>query len=435
MITVEADKKVLLPEKGIISPYLIFTLLFLLYMFDYIDRTIVGALFPFLKRDWGISDAQCGLLVSAVYWSILIFSLPVSILVDRWSRKKSIGLMALLWSLATLACAFTRNFGQLFIARTAIGIGEAGYAPGGTAMISAMFPAEKRARMLGFWNASIPLGSALGIVLGGLIAEHFGWRHAFGIVALPGALVALLFFYVRDYQTIELLKPEDGNSSEGDVTMSKADIISHFARNRTLLFNNLAFAANTFVTTSLLTWLPTYFHRLEGLPMSKAATKGGLVMLMAIAGAPLGGYLADRWLIKRENARLLFPAASSFITSGILFAALTLGSGSFQYLTLLLAGFTAVMFVPAAVAVTQDVAHPGLRAVSLSLCVIIQHILGSSLGPPFIGMLSDRYGLKVSLMALPLFTALAGVLFMSAAGCYSDDLARMKSLKVDSGGQ
>ena len=170
MITVEAETKGFTHEKGITSPYIIFILLFLLYMFDYIDRTIVGALFPFLKRDWGISDAQCGLLVSAVYWSILIFSLPVSILVDRWSRKKSIGLMALLWSLATLACAFTRNFGQLFIARTAIGIGEAGYAPGGTAMISAMFPAEKRARMLGFWNASIPLGSALGIMLGGLIA-------------------------------------------------------------------------------------------------------------------------------------------------------------------------------------------------------------------------------------------------------------------------
>ena len=154
-------------------------------------------------------------------------------------------------------------------------------------------------------------------------------------------------------------------------------------------------------------------------------------MLMAIAGAPLGGYLADRWLMKRRNARLLFPAASSFLTSVVLFAALTLGGGSLRYVILLLAGFTAVMFVPAAVAVTQDVAHPGLRAVSLSLCVIIQHILGSSLGPPFVGMLSDRYGLGVSLMSLPLFTVVAGMLFLFAAGCYSADLARMKSLQVD----
>ena len=397
-------------------------------MFDYIDRTIVGALFPFLKRDWGISDAQCGLLVSAVYWSILIFSLPVSILVDRWSRKKSIGLMALLWSLATLACAFTRNFGQLFAARTLIGIGEAGYAPGGTAMISAMFPPERRARMLGFWNASIPLGSALGIVLGGFIAEHFGWRHALGLVALPGAIVALLFFYVRDYRTVELLKPVAGATDSAGSKMSRADIVNHFGRNRTLLFNNLAFAANTFVTTSLLTWLPTYFHRLEGLPMSKAATKGGLVMLMAIAGAPVGGYLADRWLVKRQNARLLFPALSSLLTSIILLAAFTLARGPVQYLILLVAGFTAVMFVPAAVAVTQDVAHPGLRAVSLSLCVIIQHILGSSLGPPVIGVLSDRYGLQISLICLPFFTALASLLFLIAARFHSGDLRKMEAL-------
>ena len=170
------------------SAYYAFTLLFLLYLFDYMDRMVVVSLFPFLKQDWGVSDTQCGLLVSAVYWSILVLTLPVSIIIDRWSRKKCIGTMALLWSAATLACAFTRNFTQLFIARTAIGVGEAGYAPGGTAMISALFPREKRAKMLGIWNASIPLGSALGIALGGYIAEHFGWRHAFGIVALPVSL-------------------------------------------------------------------------------------------------------------------------------------------------------------------------------------------------------------------------------------------------------
>jgi len=113
-------------------------------MFDYIDRLVVVSLFPFLKRDWGLTDTQCGLLVSAVSWAILVFSFPVSLLIDRWSRKKCIGVMAVLWSLATAACAFAKNFPQLFLARTAIGIGEAGYAPGGTAMISALFP-EKNA--------------------------------------------------------------------------------------------------------------------------------------------------------------------------------------------------------------------------------------------------------------------------------------------------
>ncbi len=404
------------------AAYFAFILLFLLYMFDYIDRTVIVSLFPFLKKDWGLTDAQCGLLVSAVYWSILIFSLPVSIFIDRWSRKKCIGLMALFWSMATLACAFTRNFSQLFGARAAIGIGEAGYAPGGTAMISAVFPQQNRARMLGIWNASIPLGSALGIVIGGYIAEHIGWRQAFGIVAIPGMVVALLFFYVKDYQTVELVRTVENDAGKSRVQLQLSDVFHHFLQNKTLLFNNLAFAANTFVTTSLLSWLPTYYHRMENLPMDKASTKGGAIMALALVGAPLGGYLTDLWLKRRKNARLLFPALSSLVTSCALLAAFVYLSAGMQYAVLLGTGIAAVAFVPGAVAVTQDVVHPGLRAISLSLCVIIQHILGSALGPPFIGAMSDAYGLQSALKFLPAFTLLAALLFLIASFFYVKDL-------------
>jgi MFS family permease len=412
------------------SPYFAFTLLFLLYMFDYIDRTVIVSLFPFLKREWGLTDTQCGLLVSAVYWSILIFSLPVSILIDRWSRKKCIGLMALFWGLATLACAFTRNFSQLFVARAAIGIGEAGYAPGGTAMISAAFAPQNRAKMLGLWNASIPLGSALGIVIGGFIAVHWGWRHALGIVAIPGILVALLFFFVRDYQTVELVQTVDEDAGKGRVQMGLSDIAGQFIRNKTLWFNNLAFAANTFVTTALMSWLPTYYHRMENLPMDKAATKGGLVMALALIGAPLGGYLADRWLRKRKNARSLFPALSCLVTSLALCTALVFMHDFMQYAALLFTGIAAVAFVPAAVAVTQDVVHPGLRAVSLSLCVIVQHVLGSALGPPFVGAISDAYGLETALKFLPLFTFLGAILFFIASFYYVADAERVEAVEI-----
>ena len=419
-------------DPGAVTPstYYAFALLFLLYMFDYIDRLVIVSLFPFLKRDWGLTDAQCGLLVSAVYWSILIFSLPVSILIDRWSRKKSIGLMALFWGAASLGCAFTRNFSQLICARTAIGIGEAGYAPGGTAMISAMFPQQSRARMLGIWNASIPLGSALGIVLGGFIAEHFGWRHAFGIVALPGMIAALFFFYVKDYQTIALVHTKRQESGQSRIQMKLIDIVRQFTKNRTLVFNNLAFAANAFVTTSLLTWLPTYYHRIEILPMDKAATKGGSIMLLALVGAPLGGFLADKWLKRRKNARSLFPAFSSLATAVALLVAFTILPGHAQYVILLFTGITAIAFVPAAVAVTQDVVHPGLRAVSLSLCVIIQHLLGSALGPPVIGILSDVYGLETALKFLPCFALLGSILFFAASVFYEQDVERVEKVEI-----
>lgn len=267
--------------------YYVFALLFLLYLFDCMDRLVVVALFPFLQRDWGLTDTLCGLLVSAVYWTIVLFSFPVSILIDRWSRRKSIGFMAILWSLATAACAFTKNFTQLFFARAAIGLGEAGYAPGGTALISALFPEKKRAMIVGIWNASIPFGSALGVVLGGYIAVHWGWRHAFGLL-----------------------------------------------------------------------------------------------------------------------------------------------SGALQYGFLLVGGITAILFASSAIAVTQDVVHPGLRATSYSLCVISMNLLGSSLGPIFTGYLSDRYGIGTALTVVSFFPLVACVLFFIGSLYYERDLARVERIAL-----
>ncbi len=152
-------------------------LLYLLLMFDYIDRFVIVALFPFLKSDWGLTDAQCGMMVSAVFWSILVLTLPFGALIDRWSRKKAIGLMAIIWSLATFAGAFTRDFAQLFTTRCMVGVGEAGYSAGGTALLSAIFKPEKRARVIGFWYSAIPLGQAFGIVLGGLYRRPSGMEE------------------------------------------------------------------------------------------------------------------------------------------------------------------------------------------------------------------------------------------------------------------
>ena len=408
----------------------VFILLFLLYMFDYMDRMVIVSLFPYIKQDWGLSDTQLGLLVSAVYWSILIATLPISILVDRWSRKNCIGMMAIVWSLATVACAFTRSFAQLFVARVVIGVGEAGYAPGGAAMLSALYPKEKRAKMIGLWNAAIPLGSAIGIALGGFVAHRFGWQYAFGLVAVPGMAVAVLMFGVRDYETVALVSNGASGQTGAKRPMARGDIVREFTHKPALILNNLAMAGCVFVTTSLLTWLPTYFHRVEGLDMTKAGLKGSAVMLLAIIGAPLGGYLTDRWYARRKSARMLFPAISSLTTGILLFITFGLLEGVPQYVALLACGVAATGFVSAAVAVTQDLVHPGLRAVSLSLNIIIQHIFGSAVGPPVIGALSDRMGLEQAMLFIPAFNILAALLFLAGAFFYSRDRAKVTAVAV-----
>jgi len=407
----------------------IFILLFLLYFFDYVDRLVVTSLFPFIKADWGITDAQCGMLVSAVYWSIVIFTFPVSILVDRWSRKKSIGLMAIIWSLATAACALTRSFSQLRAARMLIGIGEAGYAPGGTAMIAGLYPEEKRSRMMGIWNMSIPLGSAVGIALGGIIATHWGWRHAFGLVALPGLIVAILFFFVKDYKTVELTKTVKETSAK--VKMKTGEIAREFLHTPSLILTYFGFAAMVFVTSSLMTWLPSYLNRVYNIPVDQAGMKVGIIMMMAIVGAPLGGFLADMWTKKRKNARLLLSALSAILSAVIFYMAFVLFTGSTQYILLLAGGLTVMTFVPAAAAVTQDVVHPGLRAVSYAFCVIVQNLLGASVGPVFIGAMSDKYGIAAAVAMLPLFLVVAAGLFFIGSFFYKRDLAKVERITLE----
>ncbi|HOI75701.1 MAG TPA: MFS transporter [Syntrophales bacterium] len=412
--------------------YYLFTLLFLLYLFNYVDRVIVTSLFPFIQKDWGLTDTECGMLVSIVFGAIVTLTIPASILVDRWSRKKTIGIMALLWSFATAACAFTKSFPQLLIARTGIGIGEAGFAPGGTAMLSGLFPAEKRSRMMGLWNASIPLGSAIGIGLGGIIAETWGWRHAFGIVAIPGAIVAILFFFIKDYKTVELVRTvKEGGAATVKVAMSKMDIFREFIRTPSLMLTNIGFAGVIFTTTSILTWLPTYFHRIDGIPMSQAGMKTGLIMMLAIIGGPVGGWIADVWFKKKASARLLFPAISTILTAVVLFTAFTLLDGKAQYAALLVMGVLIVAFAPAAITVTQDVIHPGLRAISYAVCVIFQNALGAFTAPMVLGALSDSYGIKTAISVLPIFLVISAVLFFLGSFFYEKDLAKVEKVDLE----
>ena len=429
MKTVTAPKEYKLSKFG---TYYIFTLLFLLYFFDYVDRMIVTSLFPHIQKEWGLTDTQSGLLVSVVYWSIVAFVFPVSILVDRWSRKKTIAIMALLWSLATALCAFTKSFPQLLMARSGIGIGEAGYAPAGTAMLSGLFPPEKRSRMMGLWNMSIPLGIAVGIAVGGFVAQHWGWRHAFGLVALPGGIAAVLFFFVRDYKTVDLVKTV-GSSGAGTTKarMSKRDIFREFIHTPSLILTNLGFIGCIFVNNAIIVWLPTYLHRVEGMSMSEAGMKVGMIMLLAIIGLPLGGGLADLWFKKNVSSRMLFPSLTIALNAVVIFAAFSFLAGKSQYTTLLLMGVLASMFAPAAITVTQEVIHPGLRAISYSVCVVIQNLFGASMAPIVIGALSDAYGIKVAMSILPVFLLASALLFFAGSFSYKKDLDKVEKIALE----
>lgn len=406
----------------------VFILLFLLYLFDYADRMVVSSMFSSIQADWGISKTQCGWLVSVIYLSIGLLTFPISLLVDRWSRTKTVGIMAIFWSLATLLCAFTGNYVQLFLARVLIGFGEAGYAPGGSALISGMYPIEKRSKMIGFWNASIPIGSAIGVTMGGIIAMSLGWKHAFGIVAIPGLIIAILFLFVKDYKTVDLSYIDKKNSK---IKMEKKDIVKEFVSRPSVIFTYFGMAFVVFVTTALLVWLPTYFEVQRGLDAKSAGAMAGAVMVMALVGAPLGGLIIDKWSKTKANARLLFPAITTMLSSILLFVSLTYLTGSGQLVVLFVFGILVMAFIAGAAAVTQDVIHPGLRATSYSFAVLVQNLLGSFMAPIVIGAIIDATDIKTAFTLLPVALVIASAMFFAGSMYYERDLRKVQKVTLE----
>ena len=406
----------------------VFVLLFLLYMFDYIDRTVITSMFTSIERDWGITHTQSGLLVSAVYWAIVVLTFPVSLLVDRWSRTKTIGIMAVVWSLATALCALTGNYVQLFMARLLIGVGEAGYAPGGSAMISGLYPIEKRSKMMGIWNASIPLGTAIGVLLGGIIATTWGWKHAFGLVAFPGLIVAILFLFVKEYKTVDL---SFISRSDQKVKMERKDIVREFLSRPSIIYTYFGITAVVFVTTSLITWLSTYFEAVRGLPQEKAGSMASSVMVLALVGAPLGGILTDRWRKTRLNARLFLPAVTTLTSAVLLFLALFIFKGTLQYIVFLLLGIAVMMFISGAASVTQDVIHPGLRATSYAIAVVVQNLLGSSMAPLVLGRIYDKSDIVTAMSVTPFVLVLGALLFYLGSKYYAKDMEKVTKVQLE----
>ena len=406
----------------------VFILLFLLYLFDYADRMVVNSMFTYIQAEWHISYTQCGWLVSVIYLAIGLLTFPVSFLVDRWSRTKTIGIMAIVWSLATALCALTGNYAQLFMARVFIGFGEAGYAPGGSALISGLYPFEKRSKMMGLWNASIPLGSAIGVAGGGFIAHYLGWKHAFGLVALPGLIVAILFLFLKDYKTVDLSFID---KNDHKIKMERKDMIQEFIAKPSVIFTYFGMAAVVFVTTAMIVWLPKFFETANGLQPKTAGTLASAVMMLALIGAPLGGYLIDTWRKTEPRARLLFPALTTLVSALLLFIAFFLLKGNGQIAILFLFGVIIMMFIAGAVAVTQDVIHPGLRATSYAIAVAVQNLLGSFTAPIVLGKISDLSNIKTAMTILPFVLIIGALLFYIGSRFYVKDMAKVPPVQLE----
>jgi MFS family permease len=395
-----------------------------LMVFDYVDRQIIVSLFPYLKAEWNLSDAQLGALVSVVSITVALGALPVALFADRVSRVKSIVAMATVWSLATISCMFTRGYGGLLAARAAVGLGEAGYGSVGAAVIASHFPSRMRGMLLAAFFASASVGSVLGVLLGGVIAAKWGWQAAFGVVGVPGLVLALLYLKVRDYRTVALTPALDAKRQS--LGQAARHIVKMLTRAPTILWVCIGGAAQLIVVSALWSWLPSYLNRVHGVAPAQAGIQAALVVLCGAAGSVLWGALVDRAGTRRPRRKFATMALLCIASMAVLVVAFGLGAGaSWQFALIACGGFLATCTVGPVSAIVIDVVHPGVRATGASVLALFQNLFGLAAGPFVAGLLSDAWGLVPALTATPLFALVAAGAFMLAARSYEADKARV----------
>jgi MFS transporter, Spinster family, sphingosine-1-phosphate transporter len=398
-----------------------------LMVFDYIDRQIIASMFPFLKADWMLTDAQLGALVSVVSVTVAVFGIPVAWIADRFSRVKSIVVMAVTWSIATIACMFSQGYSHLLVARAFVGLGEAGYGSVGAAMVATHFPQRMRGGILGGFFASASVGSVLGVVLGGVIATRFGWQAGFGVVGIPGLIFALLYSFVRDYKTVEAATAGSPPPLGAAAEASHREMICSILGSKTVPWICVGGAAQLIALSALWAWLPSYLNRARHLPPDQAAAQAALVVLAGAVGSVVLGAVADRAGMRRPGGRFVAVASLSVLTAVVLALAfggrqcgLEMSAGS-QFALVVLGGFMATCTVGPAAAIVIGVIHPGVRSTGASVLSLFQNLFGLAAGPLIAGALSDAVGLEMALTLTPMSCLLAAMSFLAARHTYGDE--------------
>jgi MFS family permease len=396
----------------------------LLYVINYMDRQVFAVILQPMKIDLGLTDAQCGLASTVLILGMAFFSFPVSHLIDRWSRRKAIGIMAILWSGFTFATGLAKNFTGVLIPRAFVGLGEAGFVPGGTAMISASYPKERRGWAMGIFHIAIPLGAAAGVILGGLISAKMGWRAPFLFFAIPGVILGIMAFFMKDYKTV------DDTGTQGGIK-NFFIALRNVLRLPTMRWYYLALGIAVFMTSSVLVWLPSLMMRMLNISEAKAGLLFGAIGLAAIIGAPLGGFLADFWQKKNPRGRMYIPAVAYIIGGSLLIVVILTRFSPLGIALAVLYGIAAAMAMPAIAAISQDVVPVAHKGLSMGLAIFAQYMLGGAWGPYVVGAVSDALGggaegLGIAVALCGAFGLLAGVLFLVAARTYPEDSQKVK---------
>ncbi len=360
-------------------------LLTALNLLNYIDRSVLYAVQDLIKVEFQRSDAAFGMLTSVFFIFYMCAAPFMGPLAERFSRKPVIIAGALIWSGATLLTAVTHNFTELLIRHTLVGIGEASFVILSPTFVADMFPENHRGRVMGIFYLAIPVGTALGYVLGGMMGPVYGWRTPFYVGAAPGVLLAFLLFFVPE--------PEWGQFDPHEKTPTR-DTVKGLARNPAFLTATFGMAMMTFALGGLQVWMPTFLHRAHGYTLGKANQLFGLsTAVNGLVASLSGGWLSDYLLRRTRAAHYLVSAVSLAFGIPAMWMALYT-DGTKMVVGIFVAEFLLLLNTgPLNAAVINSVgAH--VRAMALAVNIFIFHLLGDIPSAWLIGYISDRYSLQ-----------------------------------------
>ena len=395
-------------------------LLLAVNLLNYIDRQVLYAVFPLVKADLNLSDTGLGILGSAFMLSYMLTAPLFGRIGDRVNRAHLAAGSLVAWSLATMLSGMSSSYRMLLSARTLVGVGEAGFGTVSPGLLSDYVPKEQRGRMLSLFFLAIPVGSAIGYILGGVLGQAFGWQRAFLLVGLPGLFLALPLYFLNDPRR---------SGSEAGLTAPEPIMpeLGRFLGNRTYVHATLSMAAMTFALGGLAQWAPSFLQRMFDLDVARGNTIFGVITVVSgIIGTLAGGWLGDR-LQRRSAAGYLYISAIGFILGApLLVVALTTGN-----LTVCLAAiFAAELFLFFSTGplntVLINVVPPGFRAMGFALSIFAIHALGDAISPAIIGVMSDRWGLSRALLITPMAILIAAVIALRGGRFIADDQRRVE---------
>ena len=412
-----------MPDKKL-YPKTALALLTALNLLNYIDRNVLFAVQDLIKADFPRSDAAYGLLTSVFFIFYMIaapFMGPLSV---RFSRKTVIIVGAVIWSGATLLTAFTKNFDELLLRHTLVGIGEASFVILSPTFVADMFPEEKRGRVMGIFYLAIPVGSALGFLVGGALGPKYGWRAPFYVGAAPSLLLAFLLLFVPEPPLGQFDEPGKIHEPSEASTDARSGIIGSLIRGlkwtwallQSLIHNpafvtaTLGMAMMTFALGGLQVWFPTFLHRVHSYTLTQANILfGASTIVNGIVASLAGGWISDRLLRRTKAAHYVVSAVS--LALGIPAMCLAIfGSGN-----VMIAGmFTAEFFLllntgPLNAAIINSVG-PHVRAMALAANIFVFHLLGDVPSAPLIGYMSDHFSMRTAFVAPVIAIALSSAI-------------------------